>query len=810
MTHIPIDKPTTQDRLGFEPFRRALNEIIQDAVETPFAIGIFGTWGSGKTSLMKMIEANLSKEKHRIAWFDAWKFTQQDALWRALLLRVLQTLKPFEASESDQEKDPNEIKREQSAREEIEKLEQALYGDLTWTETGKVVFDWREGFKGLGGSILSLVLATQPGFLTEIAKAAQANVGKTQTLSDAFGFLKAFSRETVEHHQAQLRSLEQFQDSFKRVLELTLAPGQTFVLFVDDLDRCLPEKAIEVLEAIKLFLDVERCIFVLGVDPAVVEHAILVRYRAFTKAGVAPLSGRNYLEKIIQVPFHLPPIDESDVEDYICQQMAQEVTGESVGNSAKIFAAGLEANPRTVKRALSTFRVLLALAGHREGVAASRNRPIPATQIQPGLLAKIVVIQDSFRDLYDECVRWPVLIQDLEADVLRYGVLLPGTDSSAGPDFSSTPQSTLVERFRNRPTLRRMLAIEPLFRDLSPQAIRDHIYLTRSDRGLASAGGPLESDVWSELISGDPTRIQSILDRVRSHQDRYLVKLNQSVVNISADATSRTNAALALRWVAPGSGNLRAVQNDLVSLLVLSSTPVRLRLTAAQTLAYIGDPRDLDEMIEIPEGEFTYGQDNRSKHVGAFRVGKYPVTNAQYKEFIDANQECRVPFVDEDWARPYNWDREERTYPAGRANHPVVLVSWDDAKAYCRWLSTLGEISARLPTEIEWEKAARGAQGQDYPWPGPFSPDKANTSESGIRETTPVGIYPDGASPYGLLDCAGNVLEWTADEHEGGGIVLRGGSWSDNQFEARCATRTKSFPAQMENFVGFRIACSAG
>jgi formylglycine-generating enzyme required for sulfatase activity len=134
----------------------------------------------------------------------------------------------------------------------------------------------------------------------------------------------------------------------------------------------------------------------------------------------------------------------------------------------------------------------------------------------------------------------------------------------------------------------------------------------------------------------------------------------------------------------------------------------------------------------------------------------------------------------------------------------------EDAKAYCFWLSSRTGKHVRLPTEVEWEKAARGEDGQLYPWSSDFGPGKANTNESGIRGTTPVGVYSDGASSFGVLDCAGNVLEWTSTEYEGGGIVLRGGSWIQNQFDARCIARSRYYPYQRETFIGFRVACSNG
>ena len=232
----------------------------------------------------------------------------------------------------------------------------------------------------------------------------------------------------------------------------------------------------------------------------------------------------------------------------------------------------------------------------------------------------------------------------------------------------------------------------------------------------------------------------------------------------------------------------------------LCSAKNGLLISAGIALAYPGDPRDLEAMVEIPAGEFLHGEDKQPFTLERFKIGKYPVTNAQYKRFLDANPRYPVPYVDADWARPYNWDREKRTYPEDKANYPVVLVHWEDAQAYCQW------AGKRLPTEQEWEKAARGTDGREWPWGDEFSNDKANTRDGGIGHTTPVGCYPGGASPYGCLDMAGNVWEWTATSRDEDTKVVCGGSWFSVSENARCAYRDWLYPDLRSHFVGFRIA----
>ncbi|MCA9999969.1 MAG: SUMF1/EgtB/PvdO family nonheme iron enzyme, partial [Anaerolineales bacterium] len=180
------------------------------------------------------------------------------------------------------------------------------------------------------------------------------------------------------------------------------------------------------------------------------------------------------------------------------------------------------------------------------------------------------------------------------------------------------------------------------------------------------------------------------------------------------------------------------------------------------------------EMIYIPPGPFLYGENKEKRELPGYWISKTPVTNAVYKRFLDANPQHLVPKAVLDVEKPYAWDEQERTFPAEKTDHPVVLVSWYDAMAFAEWVGMV------LPTEEQWEKAARGIDGRDYPW-GVWREGCANTRETGILGTTPVGRYsPQGDSPYGCVDMCGNVWDWTATQHELGGWVLRGGSWGDN------------------------------
>ena len=216
------------------------------------------------------------------------------------------------------------------------------------------------------------------------------------------------------------------------------------------------------------------------------------------------------------------------------------------------------------------------------------------------------------------------------------------------------------------------------------------------------------------------------------------------------------------------------------------------------------------------------GKENeRPQHtvcVAAFYIDRYPVTNEEYKRFLDATG-YPAPCYKVEWADvdEYNWDPETRTPPEGKEKHPVVLVTWKDAQVYVTW------AGKRLPTEAEWERAARGADGRRWPWGNKFTKGYSNTKETRINGTAPIGQYsPDGDSPEGIGDMTGNVWEWTTslfrpypydandgreDQEATGWRVLRGGSWSNPLDRANCTARLDGDFLFFSN-VGFRCAVS--
>ena len=270
----------------------------------------------------------------------------------------------------------------------------------------------------------------------------------------------------------------------------------------------------------------------------------------------------------------------------------------------------------------------------------------------------------------------------------------------------------------------------------------------------------------------------------------------------------------------------------------LKPTPVLLDILSTQepvAEATVVWGKDKSVMVHVPAGDFFMGSsdgdasaysDEKPVHsvdLDEFWIDKFEVTNEQFTRFLneEGNQEeDGVPWVNvenEDSNIVYEGDQYKPRN--GYEDHPVTYVSWYGAQSYCQWLGK------RLPTEAEWEKAARGTDGKIWPWGNDWGEDKVNSKEAGPGHTTAVGSYAAGASPYGCMDMAGNAWEWVADwyqqdyyqvisdnlqgPNQGVYRVVRGGSWAFPQRLSRCSDRWAFIPRVGRNDLGFRCASSS-
>jgi formylglycine-generating enzyme required for sulfatase activity len=737
---ILSDQPADEDRLDFDPCAQTLADVVADPdTDTPLTIGIFGGWGRGKTSLMRMVRRRLeataeSEFPVRTVWFNAWLYNREEALWRALISRVLDAARTFPTLD-------------EAARDTLRGLEARLYpptappgGHLTLAPGALAGLD--------GGSLPTLTGLELLRRQAERGGDAEAAARLQELIAD------------VEESQAltrrdQIAALDQFHRQFERISRTCIVPHGRLAVFVDDLDRCLPDQAIEVLEAVKLFLDVPGCIFVLGIDREVIEQGIRVRYADYE----ARIDGALYMEKIIQIPFNLPPISTRAVEAYV-----QGVTfgGLPDPHCERVFAVGLEPNPRRIKRTLNIFLLLWRLAQNREDLRDT---------IKPVRLAKMVVIQQYHPRLFALVQDGPHHLIDLErrfrqAQQARHGeeeLPLPRSRKRGpGGEEDEVISAGPLAEFLGRGLLSDLLtctapdAPDANFTDLTPARVLEYIFLTRST-------------VEEETVEAEASRLLFEPQMVTMPAGPFLM------------------------------GTPQAKLDEL------------LRLMKEE---YEGVEREWVER-EIPQHEVTLDR---------YAISRYPVTVAEFARFVeDGGYATREHWTEagwmrresEGWTQPRYWEDEKWNDPS----QPVVGVSWYEALAYCNWLADKTGRAYRLPTEAEWEKAARSTDGRRYPWGNDWDPSHCNNEETGPGHTTPVGQYPQGDSSYGVSEMVGQVWEWCSSKYspyrydpddgredlEGEDTrINRGGSWNDGAGWCRCGYRSWRDPGRRRNNRGFR------
>ena len=720
-TTLLDDLPAGKDALDFQPYIDTLADIIASPnTRTPLTIGVFGTWGSGKTSLMRLVQKGLPGS-FRTAWFDAWKFEKEATLWRALLLSVLTALR---------EAIP---KNDETSHQELDDLETSLYQTVEREEVGNLQINWGKLAEGVGQGAIQIGLSFLPGVntLTKMVEELQKEGAATATAK----LVEALQRERSKIHIKQVQFLDEFQKQFRELTQKHIVDKKLrLVVFIDDLDRCLPEKAVEVLEAIKLFLDVEGCVFVLGLDQEVIARGIEIKYKELgfdhkieEESQLFAINGTRYLEKIIQLPFQIPPIERAQMRKFISELVKVWPHEEC----PRVFTEGLGDNPRQIKRTINSFLLLWRLAERRQ------------LNIDPVRLAKIVAIQNVHPELYNflkgDQHRYLWELEDYSYRIIQTEDETLSQEDGVSPVEPSAALSKFLKQ-RGIASVFRVLALHSKqsnynFRTLSPEKIR--VYFT----------------------------------------------LTQRVETPRTDQTSQT-----------ASSNILEPQ-----------------------------------MVYIPAGSFLMGAkdddndaipDEKPQHeveLSEYWIGKYPVTNSEYQVFV-RNQKHTPPSY-----------CNGEDFPQGQGDHPVVWISWDDARKYCESLKSKTKKNYRLPTEAEWEKAARGTDGRLYPWGNGWDQNKCNSKENGITTTTPVGQYsPSGDSPYSCADMAGNVWEWCVDWYSeieyqnrkstkvkdpqgtknGEFHVVRGGSYDFAQSRIRCVAREKLTSRGGNYNDGFRVAMS--
>lgn len=346
------DNPATEDLLGFSGMADVLHNVIRDTPKRPFTIGVFGEWGSGKTTLMKLVESRLQASGVKTVWFNAWKYDGKEAIWNALIQQIFYTM----------QRDPS--------------LQ-------TWDHR-----KFRKRVAHAAGELAKYAAKIATRFVP----------GEFVKEEDVDAVLKALRPPSA--NDSLFDFINRFEETFDRLVKEYVGESGYLVIFIDDLDRCLPENAITVMESLKLYLDRASSIFVIGAESSVIEEGINQRYHNNPR-----LSGKDYLEKVIQLPFVVPQIEAHNALSLL-EGHQRTLAYKEDQLMQTLIVEGTECNPRRLKRLINALLVLAVCEGE-------------LTIEQWRLAAKIALIKMRFPQYYYALIEDPDLIATMTDTLTR-------------------------------------------------------------------------------------------------------------------------------------------------------------------------------------------------------------------------------------------------------------------------------------------------------------------------------------------------------------------------------------------------------
>lgn len=517
---IVADNETAIDLLYYEAIARTVVRLVAERTDEPLSVGVHGDWGAGKSSILAMVEeAFAEKDRVLCVRFNGWLFQGfEDA--KAVLIETI----------------VDELLRKRSTSAKVVDQAKKVLRRVNWMKVARKA--------GSYGLTLATGIPT-PETLKDLGVAARAVVGDQVNAENAAALVKGaddFLREAEEESAPE--QMHAFRKEFEELLER--AEIDQLVVLVDDLDRCLPTIAIETLEAIRLFLFVPRAAFVIAADEGMIEYAVRQHFPDLPVATGPATYARNYLEKLIQVPFRLPSLGYAETQIYVTLLLVLNECGEAsetfqklvglardvlrrpwkgpgldretiakalgsvpdeveralelAGRIAPILADGARGNPRQIKRFINTMMLRLAIAEER-GFRDELNMSV---------LAKIMLAERFAPELYDAMARGSAntgVSEDL--GVLEAAVLQKADDievkSAKGKPKGATSDKPLPD-WPNLEWAKQWAAIEP---SLAEHDLRPYVFVTRDRRNVFGAVASLgDLDELVAKLQGSPLQVK--------------------------------------------------------------------------------------------------------------------------------------------------------------------------------------------------------------------------------------------------------------------------------------------------------------
>jgi predicted KAP-like P-loop ATPase len=536
------DQETATDLLYHEAIAKTVVRLIRESPTAPVTIGVHGDWGAGKSSVLKMTEAAFADDKRTLClWFNGWTFEGfEDA--KTVIIETI-----------------------------VDELRRARPGSTKVAEAAKKVLkrvDWLKLAKKAGGFALTAVTGIptldQIKGLFETATSVLAKPEDHISAEDLKTFtsqLDQYLKEAPESSDHLPEHFHAFREEFKELLEA--ADIDQLIVIVDDLDRCLPQTAIATLEAIRLFLFVERTAFVIGADELMIEYAVKEHFPDLPPTSGLVSYARNYLEKLIQVPFRIPALGLAETRVYVTLLLAENALGstdvrfqkllsaaredmkrpwmsrglerktvETAMNGAipqeveqaliisahvtKILSDGTRGNPRQIKRFLNSMTLRHAIAEAR-GFGADIQRPV---------LAKVMLAERFYPDFYEQVARLAAASKDGKPEALAQfedTLRSPLSDSDAGRQAadqgagkaSTKPRarSLEIDEWEKNEWAKAWATMDPPLKDID---LRPYVFVTRDKRGSLgglTAASHLEGLV--EKMMGPRMLVRSIFQEIK-------------------------------------------------------------------------------------------------------------------------------------------------------------------------------------------------------------------------------------------------------------------------------------------------------
>jgi hypothetical protein len=529
----PIERED-QDAFGFMGYASVLaNRVLQ--AKPPLTIGIYGSWGSGKSSLMKLLNLEIVGRKTSVISsinsieINVWALSNQEEVWHAFLQALF-----------------NEVSRKLKWHQKIDwgkfirQLAKNVYKILIVIVPVIVA-----GFLGAGGEswnwdfvINSLLLENTTrvgGGSALIGYGVGLYFVLKPAIVEARNAVNFDVKNTLRYksYEAQITELMQLHNRFKELVKTLVRQDGLLVVFIDDLDRCTPDKIPEVIEAIKLFTTTEHCVYVLGLDYEMVRQGIAKRYKFGDNndADDGQEEAEDYLEKIVQIPFHLPPIESGYIEEFIGKAYKDVV--DLCPNAPEIFSLGIEPNPRKIKRAINIYRTFWDLAVDRWQNWEMEER------VDPELLAKMIVIQSRYRSLFDHIKDFPYRLVDLHSGI-------PEED----PDWER-----FIKQEKSYTDENQMRILGGLLNSgesrFAISNVPTYIYMTALDEESGSTKFKPAREERDALLSGDIQRITNMVTDIREREEEqvtlFVERLEAAVFDTERNKVEeRLSADLAL------------------------------------------------------------------------------------------------------------------------------------------------------------------------------------------------------------------------------------------------------------------------